>query len=344
MKKSISIILLIIISNQAYSQRDSSNQLSWKYGITGGICVPQLPERFNPTVGWNTGVFTSYTHGIGSVFSTAGIRSMRFSNGDNNTVVNTQDFYYTIGLKSNLGRLSQSNLLVSYSPAYIYSSNQLYTGPDPIIPRNSSRLNDYTSRFIHAISLGFELELNDYTYLEASYLLPIQSSPKPAFIDGLPALLNVTCGINFNTFITQDNTKSRMMKTLSALQQDTLYIINRGCSSDYTLSQLDSIWNAAYTFSAFRIVQDHEITSIQQQENCTHFVVIGSHYAATNEPLTSGIYMLDNRLQNTAYPYPSFTKIFGGSSKCLGSLWDIANGVASFNNRLKKRMGYSDNQ
>lgn len=332
------LILFSLMVTFGLSQTNDQPKLSWKYGIAGGLTVPKLSDNFDPTVGWTAEIFAAYTRNNNTFYSTIGSRNLTYKNPDLFTTVQAQDLLMSFGLKSNFGKLTQTYLLIEYCPSSMWSAKQTYFGSDKQIPKTTSVLSAYSNVFSQAISVGFDLELNHFSHLELKYSIPIKSKSNPYFVDAIPPQLRLSYAINFNRFVTKKDPKTIMVESLTALQNDTLYIINRGCPSDFRPKQLDSLWNTHFTFSPYKIIEDHEISKIQQYPNCIHFAVIGSYYAATNEPLSSGIFLLDKELKNTVYPYPVFTKIYGGRSTCFESLADVSAGIITFNKRLISKL------
>jgi hypothetical protein len=98
-----------------------------------------------------------------------------------------------------------------------------------------------------------------------------------------------------------------------------------------------------YSFSAYRLLQNDEIEPVSNQSNVVHFAIIGQHYGSTADPISSGIYLLDNQLKSTEFPYPYHTtnpKNSNGFSLCFGGLSNTAALIALFDQRLKKK--YTD--
>ncbi|MBL6730230.1 MAG: hypothetical protein ISP74_04910 [Bacteroidia bacterium] len=319
-------------------QSQSNQMLKWKYGIAGGITLPQLPDYFDPNLGWNGKLFSSYSMKNKSVFTSLGIRNIRYDNLAIFSSVVAKDLFFELGIKSNFGKLSKTNLMINYSPSYVVKSTKTYNGFDNQIPRITSIIDQYDNIINHSIAVGVELELTESSSLTLKYQQPLISSQNQQFIDALPPLINISYAINFNTFISKTDERQRMISSLKALQRDTLYVIDRSCTNDITKDQIDSLWATNYQFSKYRIIGDDEISTIQKRQNCVHFAVFGNHYAGIGEPTTSGIYLLDKNLINVEYPYPAFTRITGGTRKCFGSMENIAIGIFIFNNRLSKKL------
>ena len=338
MKRGLLFWVLACIINLAICQAQDNQSLKWKYGIAGGIALPQLPDYFDPKIAWKGQLFSSYTQNTKTLFTSLGIRNIDYNNPENYTSVVARDLYAEFGLKSNFGKLSKTNLLINYSPSLILNSTQTYFGIDPQIPRTSSLINEYENTINHSFAAGLELELTDYSSLTLTYQQPLNSIKKQRFVDALPPLLNISYAINFNTFVSKTDKRQLMVSSLLALQKDTLYIINRDCKDNITKNQLDSLWKENFKFSAFRIIDDHEISAIKNRKNSIHFAVFGNYYAGTGEPNSSGIYLLDKNLTNVEYPYPTFTRITGGTSRCFGSSESIAVGITIFSNRLNKKL------
>ena len=338
MKRGLIFLIFTCILITGICQTQTNQKLKWKYGIAGGIALPQLPDYFDPKIGWNGQLFSSYSSKNKSVFSSLGIRNLQYNNAEIFTSVTAKDLFFNIGLKSNFGKLSKTNLMISYSPSYVLNSTKTYNGMDKQVPKITSIIKEYDNIISHSLAIGIELELTEYSSLIVKYQKPLKSSQKQQFIDVLPPLLNVSYSINFNTFVSKTDPKQLMISSLLALQKDTLYVIDRSCKEKITKSQLDSIWTKNFTFSNYRIIDDHEISTIQKHQSCIHFAVFGNYYAGTGEPNSSGIYLLDKNLKNVEYPYPSFTRITGSTIKCFGSSESIAVGILTFSNRLSKKL------
>jgi len=227
MKRGLLFWVLACLINLAICQAQDNQSLKWKYGISGGIALPQLPDYFDPKIAWKGQLFSSYTQNTKALFTSLGIRNIDYNNPENYTSVVARDLYAEFGLKSNFGKLSKTNLLINYSPSLILNSTQTYFGTDPQIPRTSSLINEYENTINHSFAAGLELELTDYSSLTLTYQQPLNSIKKQRFVDALPPLLNISYAINFNTFVSKTDKRQLMVSSLLALQKDTLYIINR---------------------------------------------------------------------------------------------------------------------
>ena len=129
-----------------------------------------------------------------------------------------------------------------------------------------------------------------------------------------------------------------MYQSLEALKNDTLYIINRACPSDFTTAKLDSLFAENYTFSTFKILTQDDLKN-GHRPNAVHYAIIGEYFASEGDPETVGIFLLDRDLQLTASPYPyhtGVTKKGNGLSTCLGEPENSAFLIRTFDGRLYK--------
>ena len=93
MKRGLLFWVLACLINLAICQAQDNQSLKWKYGIAGGIALPQLPDYFDPKIAWKGQLFSSYTQNTKALFTSLGIRNIDYDNPENYTSVVARDLY-----------------------------------------------------------------------------------------------------------------------------------------------------------------------------------------------------------------------------------------------------------
>src|SRR5690606_31310753 len=121
------------------------------------------------------------------------------------------------------------------------------------------------------------------------------------------------------------------------LREDTLYVLNRSCDSYLNDRILDSLLMLHYRFSLYRIIQTEEIDVVKAKNNSCFFALIGEFYSGEQEPLTTGIFLLDSGFELVDYPFPVFTMYPSRRESCFKDFEKTARMIHWFSNRLYKR-------
>lgn len=129
-------------------------------------------------------------------------------------------------------------------------------------------------------------------------------------------------------------------ETLEALQNDTLYFVNKSCPSDFSDYELEIMLKQYYDFSAFKVISAEQMDSVSKQYNTLMFAIIGAHYASPGDPETVGIFLLDKNLNNAKFPFPYSTNTSGASynkDDCISDLTQAKFLIHLFNGRMYSR-------
>ncbi len=322
MKKNFILLLFsFLFVSQAKSQ---SSSLGFnEFGIGGNLHIPQFPDRFKSTLGYGVNAYGSYQFNERfSLLSRFAFRSLQHTNTDLNTSTTFRDINLTLAAGLNIPQVSNTRFLLGVQPTGVLNSetNTLFS---PL--ENANSLNLFGS---------IQIDLNSYTKLEFSYAQPLSQTKYPSYIDAIPPMISIGISTNFNTLGNRVNHWREMKRTLQQLKNDTLYFINRACVGELSDERLEEMLAAYYTFSAFKVLNKEDIENGLLPKNPIHFAVIGQFYAGKGEPLTTGVYLLDNKMLNVRFPYKKYVPIYNSSLNCMGAESNIIGGIVRFNTSL----------
>lgn len=337
MKKYI-LILLWAISTSVYAQ-ELSHTRALSLGISPSLNRAIVPDYLNGGIGVGLAFFADYkTSDDIALSSKISASFLLYDSPDSNFTVNTNVLGLELGLKKYLKVLDNSAVVLRATPSYVFGSRQNFQGRGaftaPSVDLNRSNKNQVTV----GLYAGFELNFKERSTFEIGYNYSLNQQKTDGYIDAVPHHIKLAYNINFlNNKKNDYGTLAR--ETLGRLANDTLYFINRACPSDFTTAQLDSILKENYTYSAYKIIADNEISRVSLQPNVVHFAIIGKYYASEGDPATNGIYLLNKDLQLTEKPYPFYTANglnIGVKDNCFGGTWVVGNLVSAFNRRLSR--------
>lgn len=315
-------ILLILIFCLAVFVAKAQKSLRGfnEYGIYGDLHVPQFPQDMKNTLGYGVGFFGNYRlSDIYGAFGRVGFRSVNHANLDLNKNSTFQDLNVTLAGRFSLPQLSGTRLLLGAQPTRLIASSG---DIKHTTLSNVNMLNVYA---------GIQTSLNQATNLELSYIYPVNKNSYGTHVDALPQIVSVSLYFNFNLLKSTQSDYMKMKKTITALQSDTLYCINRACEGELSDTELEYLLTVHYTYSAFRVLSTADIENGLLPENPIHFAVVGRHYSGLGEPLTTGIFLLDKNMENVAFPYKRYVPIRNSTLNCMGSFTNIADGIRRFN-------------
>lgn len=132
--------------------------------------------------------------------------------------------------------------------------------------------------------------------------------------------------------------KEEVRQSLSKLQKDTLYVINRTCKGTFSNEDINRLFADNYTFSKFRVLKDDEIYAVSKQTNVTHFALIGEYHTSENTTSFPGIYLLDKESNLCEMPYPGVTRFGGNYSGCIRKEKNVIRLLLGFNKNLERAM------
>jgi hypothetical protein len=322
MKKNFILLLLcFLIASQAKSQH--SNRGYNAFGVGGTLHIPQFPDQMKTTLGFGAHAYGTYQFNeYFSLLSRFAFRSLQHTTVDLVTGSTFHDINLTLAGGIDIPQISNTRFLLGVQPTSVLNSET----------------NTYFSSLENANSIplfgGIQLDLNSYTTLEFSYTQPLRQTTYPSYVDAIPPMFTIGLSTNFNTLSSRVNHWREMKKTLYRLQNDTLYFINRSCVGELSDARLEDLLSAYYTFSAFKVLKEEDITNGLLPKNPIHFAVIGQFYAGKGEPLTTGIYLLDKEMLNVKFPYKMYVPIYNSSLNCMGAEKNIIGGIVRFNQSL----------
>jgi hypothetical protein len=323
---------------------------NWILLLSAGICHPVLAQKFNygltPSInmpiignssisyttnmGFGLGMYLDYKTTAPQIKAVGSINYNRLNYGveEKNTKIQTDNFGLNLGIKYASEMLDNSSILLGFNNTQVLGATSIYQGRNNTGPKEVNIVPQFNNRSTFNFYAGFEFDLKSSTSLFATYTYAINKTYLGDFIDAQPNMLSLGLNIGLGNEWLENGERAAMLEGLKALGSDTLYFINRSCEGEMTNFQLDSILKLTYTFSAFRVISDDEITAVQKQKNTKNFAIIGSYYSSLDDIPSSGIFLLDKNLKNLDYPYPHFIRLefdFGNNKKmCLYSLDNAA--------------------
>lgn len=258
--------------------------------------------------------------------------------------------FYSDDLKANL-RFNNIDAIVGYERHFkalpqslsvvpFYSFTISHFGQNNLSFQAPVKRINHGFKLYHGIGAGIKLRVSSYTTLSASYsVYPFQNLHDQGTLNA--AKLGVY--FNFADFKRGISQKEIVAMALDSLSRDTLYVVNRACSDLMTNAVLDSLFNQHYNFSAYKIINPEDVESVKLLNKPLFFALVGSHYAALDEPPTEGIYLMDSDYELTEFPFPTHTgyprniNFIGGSRPCFHSIPSSRTTIMSFNKRLHVR-------
>lgn len=338
MKKIALFVFTITISLSSFSQFIEPQSSPFSYGITPLLTQTLKKDHFSSNIGVGLGMYANYKFGWDLSFaSNLEYNNLRYKDEDNNFSYSSNDLSLKLGVKKAFQKLDNSAIILQYTPAFNFMYTQEYAGTNNTGEKQTNLIPKLNNQLSHGVYAGFELDFKSRSSMQFGYRHILKSSVQDNFIDPLPNNISLSYNISFSAKSNKINRTKQVKESFSKLSKDTLYVINRTCEDLYTLAQVDSIFNANYTFSEYRILTDDQVATVVKQDNVVHFIVIGKYYASKGDPLTNGIYLLDKNLNLTERPYPYYTSDAGtflSSKLCFQSLSHMASIVQLFNKRL----------
>ena len=345
------LVVLLLLSGVVSYGQDTAHYANepLSYGVSPVIVFPVLTNlqnpyyseanRFDNNLGLGFSLWSAYKFDKVWAYGKASFKSFNYGS---ETVFKIQygnvDVFAGVKLPSK--RLPGLNVVLGYNPIYTLYANRKYLGnSDSISTVNLA--SQFSNRLSHNVQFGLEFEFKEKNSLEIGLVYNFNRNYEPDYIRGVPHHLVVSYNFNFNRNADLPEDVIAMKNSLYQLKSDTLYVLNKACESDFTHSQLDSLFRTNYTFSSYRILDIDEVYKVSSQPNVVHFAIIGKHYASENDPETLGIYLCDKDLKLTSYPYPNHTynPSFGnGFNLCLGDLGNTAGHIRFFNKRLTQKL------
>jgi hypothetical protein len=335
----ILVILFTFIAFLGYGQDELIINKKFSFGLSPFVTIATAPgiNDNKPPYGIGADFFGSYRIHNQFLQGKIGYKSYRYKKGV--STITIEDLHLLLAVKHPLSQAKGINLVGGYNPSFIINASDRFSGKSDTIP-TVYIADQFDNRFSHGFYLGFEFQSKDNGSIDLGYSFILNKKTTNGYFDAIPNHFTIGYNFNFNTKANIPEDVLLTRTTLAKLQSDTLYFINRACSDDFTSGQLDSLLKENYTYSAYRILSDAEISIVSKQANVVHFAVIGQHYGSLGDPESTGLYLLDRKLNNTKYPYPYHTsnpKNGNGLSSCIGGLRNAAALIKTFNSRLYEK-------
>lgn len=121
-------------------------------------------------------------------------------------------------------------------------------------------------------------------------------------------------------------------ETVSKLQKDTLYVINRTCKKRRISNEkLSVLFQVYYDFSEVKVLPDAMVYKVSKQSNVIHYAVVGNFPINDYSPTYSGIFLLDSNSNLCKRPYPPpvlplesfYNKCIKSERQCIGMIKDL---------------------
>ncbi len=321
---------------QDNEHRDLKDRFS--YGLTPKLNVPTISsgDKFG-AIGYELDLFSTIDlhHSPYKIFSSLGYA--RYGYESDPFRYNTDNVNLLLGLGLTSEKLGYSNIIIGYKPSFtLYATSNFLGLKNPAGPNFEDITKTLDNRFSSGVYTAFRFNLNDKSALEIGYTYFLNQDEIGGVLDAQPHNLSLGLNINLGKRWDYSNKYDVCYPTLSALQHDTLYFINRTCEGKLSNDQLDSMLSENYKFSNFKVLEDAEIAEVQKRGDAIHFAVIGRYYASEGDPETTGIYLLDSKGDITETPYPFYTFIDTPLvlDHCFGSMANIQRVIQKFNSRM----------
>ena len=132
--------------------------------------------------------------------------------------------------------------------------------------------------------------------------------------------------------------RSDVVETISKLQKDTLYVLNRTCKKRRISNEkLAVLFKVYYDFSEVRVLPDSVVYKVSKQNNVVHYAVVGNFPLHDHSPSYLGIFLLDSNSNPCRKPYPPhvlpLTSIYG---KCIKSDRQCMSMIKDLNDMLHR--------
>ncbi|MDA8930643.1 hypothetical protein N9J07_04595 [Bacteroidia bacterium] len=338
--RNVLVIIALTFSAVTLVAQDSlvvNQRLSFGVSPFATIATATGINDDRPPYGVGGDMFASYCLNKNYLYGKLGYKRYWVNTLASQTTV--EDIHLLAAFKKPLSQAKGVNLVLGYVPTFVINASRRYRGNSDSIPTVFFQ-DQLENRFSHGFYAGLEFQSKDNGSIDFGYTYIANKTETNGFYDAIPSHFTIAYNFNFNTNaeVPEDVYQARM--SLKRLQNDTLYFINRGCESDYTFEQLDSLLATNYTYSAYRLLHDSEIDVVSKQPNVVHFAVIGKHYGGLADPESNGVYLLDSKLNSTEFPYPyhsSNPKNSNGFSDCFGGIANTKALIRKFNWRLDKK-------
>ena len=320
MRKLASTLILFMIFGTSFGQNGLAKRSSQKlnvfdytYGINPSINTSYFgnSDLYSSSIGFGLGFYFN-PHILRTKYQAItqfGFKNYNYQVPDSGTVINSASLTLDLGLKIPMEFLDNSSFILKYSGHQLVGAVSKYQGIKRPGPDEINFVNNLKNKLSHGVYLGFDFNFNSNSSLELGYTFFLNQDKTSDFVDAVPNNLSLSYNVNFSNISTSKTDMQKAQETISKLANDTLYFINQSCKNELPNAQLDSLLKANYTFSKYRVLSSSEIASSRLQTNVVHYAVIGSYYPGEGEPTSSGIFLLDENLNNTDVPYPHFKRL-----------------------------------
>ena len=326
------LLVLLIFNFGAYAQ------LNFDYGIGLNFNAPLVKGdvgSFSSLGGYGLSANLAYTITKNTQLSNKyEFNRLSYTNINSGFNINADNFEFHIGIREFIPSMDSTVFSFHFIPSY--------SNINGFLSSQKSQNADYNEEAKYdldlGVSLGLEIPIAINAGLEISYTQYMNTTFREEFIDGRPNSISLGVNIYFNRKRGRKLAREQMVQELQALKGDTLYVVNRSCSDSMTNSVLDSIFKLYYDYSAFRVINNDELEEVEKRQGPYFYALVGRLFGGTSEPLSNGIYLLDNKFELTEFPYPVLTPYREQASrKCFSSTSLSALCVRNFNDRLIRR-------
>lgn len=306
------------------------------YGIGLNFNVPlvrvnQESSRFSAKAGYGLGLFANYPFSESSFGLSTRLEANRtpyYSSilGEN---VQVDALDLMLGLTSTVKKMDSTvfkiHLIPSAANVYTYDINN-----------RKNRGLDLNNRFDVGVNLGTEIRLSKYTGLELSYTYRLLAKRKTEYYDAIPNSLSLKLNLHFNKEEELFQDRQIMSQMLDSLSRDTLFVVNSACSEKMTNEILSGLFFDHYNFSAFKVISVDELQEVKKNSSPLFYAYVGEYFGGEGEPLSNGIFLLDENFELTKHPYPFHTNYYEPliAGPCFDTVTATISCIRSFNKRL----------
>lgn len=332
MKRSY-LFLLLVLSSLFLSAQE---RLDYGIGLNFNAAVVKVNKKsssFSTKAGYGLGLFASYSLSNSPLGLSVKVEADRtpYYSEDLGKNIQVDALDVMLGMNATIKSMDSTvfklHLVPSVANVYTYD----------ISSRNNQSLNDQLdNNFDLGINLGTEIKLSKYTGLEFSYTYRVLAKRRSDYYDAIPNNLTVSLDLHFNREKKQWVEKKEMSVMLDSLSRDTLYVVNSACSDSMSNTKLHSLFEQAYNFSAFRIIEVEEVEQVKNECSPLFFAFVGELFGGEGEPLSNGIYLMNSSFELTSFPYPVHTNYYEPliTGPCFDSESSTTQTIRSFNRRL----------
>ncbi|MBR9859746.1 porin family protein [bacterium] len=336
MKKIVGLLLFLFCFAPSKAQISDD----FYYGVGANLTLPQVGSnqtRFSALPGYGFGLNFGLRLDDSPWNLSSRIQYNRiFYYSEIPTVnVSVGSFELMLGFQYDVVPVKGLDLFAHVGPSYNNVTEAIISKTGLVYPGQVKGLDNI-------IDVGFEIgagiQVAPGLKLNTSYSIQTLSRLELEYIDARPNIVKFGLYYTIGGSGTLNDERAQMEESLSKLQSDTLYVVNKACAETMTNDVLAELFSKYYRFSAFKVINVEEVDRYKSARPTLYFAYVGRYYAGMGEPESEGIFLLDHTFTLTEFPYPVFTAYnIGLSEDCFSEPDLSARVIQKFNNRLFTR-------